>query len=98
MLSNFGDTYMNIPAQNTHDALKETLLRHMTSSEEKRIQLFLCEIQLGNLKLSQLLQQMRALVCNTSKIVYVNAASIGNKWTELKMRSQGADVIAVSET
>ncbi|VDP37207.1 unnamed protein product, partial [Echinostoma caproni] len=66
MLINFRDIYMNIPAHNPYDVLKEALLRRMAVSEEKRIQLLLSGIQLGNLKPSQLLRQMRALVGNTT--------------------------------
>ncbi|VDP96048.1 unnamed protein product [Echinostoma caproni] len=66
MLINFRDIYMNIPARNPYDVLKEAILRRMAVSEEKRIQLLLSGIQLGNLKPSQLLRQMRALVGNTT--------------------------------
>ncbi|VDP88268.1 unnamed protein product [Echinostoma caproni] len=37
MLINFRDIYMNIPAHNPYDVLKEALLRRMVVFEEKRI-------------------------------------------------------------
>ncbi|VDP86020.1 unnamed protein product [Echinostoma caproni] len=57
---------MNIPAHNPYDVLKETIPRPIKVSEEKRIQLLLSWIQLGNLRPSQLLRQTRALVDNTT--------------------------------
>ncbi|VDP31822.1 unnamed protein product, partial [Echinostoma caproni] len=66
MLINFRDIYMNIPAHNPYDVLKKHFFVRMAVSEEKRIQLLLSGIQLGNLKPSQLLRQMRALVGNTT--------------------------------
>ncbi|VDP90042.1 unnamed protein product [Echinostoma caproni] len=44
MLINFRDVYMNIPAHNPYDVLKEALLPRMAFSEEKRIQLLLSGI------------------------------------------------------
>ncbi|VDP91658.1 unnamed protein product [Echinostoma caproni] len=66
MLMKFRKIYMNIPAHNPYDVLKEALLRRMAISEEKRIQLLLSGIQLGNLKPFQLLRQMCALVGSTT--------------------------------
>ncbi|VDP96553.1 unnamed protein product [Echinostoma caproni] len=62
MFSNFSDIYINIPAHKPYDILKEALLCRMAVTEEERIQLLLSEIQLGNLKSSQLLRQMHASV------------------------------------
>ncbi|VDP95407.1 unnamed protein product, partial [Echinostoma caproni] len=66
MLSKFRDIYMNTPSHNANDVLKEAFLRRLAISDEKRIQLLLSWIQLGDFKPSQLLQQMRALVGNTT--------------------------------
>ena len=56
------DLLLDPPGANPYDVLKEQLIRRMSESEQRRLQLLLTEEELGDRKPSQLLRKMRQLL------------------------------------
>ena len=56
------DVLLNPPQVDAYKALKEQLIRRMSESEQRRLQLLLTEEELGDRKPSQLLRKMNQLL------------------------------------
>ncbi|KYN36502.1 hypothetical protein ALC56_09144, partial [Trachymyrmex septentrionalis] len=55
------DILENPPEMDKYNKLKETLIARFTDSQEKQMQMFLLDIELGDKKSSQLLREIRTL-------------------------------------
>lgn len=63
ILSTVSDLVLNPPANNIYDALKQRLIKQFTESNSKKLKILLQELQLGDMKPSDLIRKMRELAC-----------------------------------
>ncbi|GBN38877.1 hypothetical protein AVEN_167692-1 [Araneus ventricosus] len=61
VISYISDIVRNPPRDSKYDALKSRILTHFSHSESSKLRLFLQDLQLGDKRPSQLLQDMRNL-------------------------------------
>lgn len=64
VLSQISDIVLNPPVANMYDTLKARLLEHYAVSEQKRIKKLLQDLELGDMRPTQLLREMRDLAGN----------------------------------
>lgn len=64
VLSQISDIVLNPPVENMYDTLKLRLLGQYADSEQKRIKKLLQDLELGDMRPSQLLREMRDLAGN----------------------------------
>lgn len=64
ILSTVSDIVLNPPAANIYETLKQRLIKQFTDSDSKKLKTLLNDIQIGDMKPSDLLRKMRELSCN----------------------------------
>lgn len=64
VLSQISDIVLNPPSENMYEALKTRLLTQYADSEQKRIKKLLQDLELGDMRPSQLLREMQDLAGN----------------------------------
>lgn len=90
-LSSVRDLIRNPPAANEYDAIKERIIAEFQQSDQHKLRILLREIELGDLKLSQLLRKMRELSKNA-----LSDDALKTLWLE-RLPEQIRPVISISE-
>lgn len=64
ILSQVSDVILNVPAENQYSTLKKRMLEEFSVSEQKHLKKLLQDIELGDLRPSQVLREMKNLAVN----------------------------------
>lgn len=90
ILSQVSDMILNMPRENPYSALKKRMLEEFSVSEQKRLKKLLQDIDLGDLRPSQLLREMKNLAGNQ-----VDDALLKSMWMT-RLPSHMRAIISVS--